>query len=159
MSTPTNNKSNVQSPTMADSMPNAKTNTLVPSINSKRKASIEISDVATKKKKPEAAKIEKSSVYVEYLSWTTSRWNLPFDINKAHSYRIVWDILKVQWEKDGDVVQYHPDEKDYTDGDSRHYPELVEINEIRVKESYFDTIMRLKSEINRLKGLPGYTEA
>jgi hypothetical protein len=64
MSTPTNNKSNVQSPTMADSMPNAKTNTLVPSINSKRKASIEISDVAEqqsdskKKQKTEAAEIQ-----------------------------------------------------------------------------------------------------
>ena len=58
MSTPTNNKSNVQSPTMADSMPNAKTNTLAPSINAKRKASIEISDVATKKKNPKLPKLK-----------------------------------------------------------------------------------------------------
>ena len=51
MSTPTNNSSSAEGSTMADSMPNANTNTLAPSasINSKRKASTEISGVATKK--------------------------------------------------------------------------------------------------------------
>jgi len=152
-----NNGSNVRVQQCAQSTSNANTNTLAPSAstNAKRKASIEISDVATKKQQTEAAKdTEKSRVNVSYISWTTSEWDLPFDLNKAHNYRIKWDILYVQWEKDGAVVQYHPDEKDYADDDSRHYPEIVEINEIRVKEPYFENeINSLKSEINRLKGL------
>ena len=165
ITTPTiaNEPNIAESSNMAKNAPNTIANTLVTSapINAKRKASIEISDVATKKQHSEAAEdTQKSTVFVSYISWTTSEWNLPFDLNKAHSYRIKWDILNVQWEKDGDVVQYHPDEKDYADGDSRQYPEVVEINENRVKEPYFDReINRLKSEINRLKSLPGYTEA
>ena len=138
-------------------------NPLAPSVSitGKRKACIDISDTAKKKPIIESIYIEKhqkqatetSTVMATYIAFTTSTWELPFELNKAYNYHIKWDILNVQWEENGEVVEYHPDEKDYEDCTHRSMrPDIVEINEVRVKEDFYtEEINRLKAEINILK--------